>query len=187
MFHRYSSLPVLVAVLVAAAGFSCSGPQITGNPILVDPESVSRESGSTEEIYQVSQATVANFLGCKGLNQDERYTIALAGIVNRTGIKEYDQRVFYNRLLAELINKAGDRFAFLDRDSVKAERSAQAQGTVEATGGSQRALKGADLTLTIELRHLRGAGTKTLQYSVKVTALDGTIPCIFTDEIKKRS
>ncbi|MEM7235687.1 MAG: hypothetical protein AAF517_26180, partial [Planctomycetota bacterium] len=161
----------------------------TGNARLVNPENVSDEAGSTEEIYSVSQGIVDAFLSCAAVS-DGKKRIVLDRIVNSSGIRNYDEKVFYNRVLTQLVIKGGDRFAFLDRAAVAGERSLQAQGTVTPSGGGSGGalakLVGADLTLTIEILSLPGTRTRTIQYNARLTQLDGTIACPYVQEFKKR-
>lgn len=182
LLRRHSALLYLIPVAAA----SCIRPAITGNPVLVDPTNVSAEIGSTEEIYDVSHRAVSEFLGCSRLSSEKNYKVVLDDIVNQTGYRNYDERIFYNRLRSELTKAAGQRFTFLDRRAVEAERSAQSEGEVAPTG-YKGPLAGADLVLTVQLLTLRSRTTRTIQYNMTLTGLDGQILCTSTREFKKRT
>jgi len=174
----------LLGVLLPSLS-ACRNPAMTGDPVRVDPSDVSRDSGGTDEILEVSQRTVEALLACRGLDADQRYRIMLGRIVNATGLRAYDENVFYNQLLSTLIGVAGDRFVFLDRESVLEERANQAEGLVESRGAGE--LAGADLVLVLELRNQRGADTRAIQYTAKVVSLEGDIRCAPSFIIKKRT
>jgi hypothetical protein len=178
-----NSLPFVAIALLAA---SCAQPRVTGNPVLVDPETVSAEGGSTEEIYSVTQKAISELLNAPRLQNLPPQKIVLGRIVNQTGIRGYDDKLLYNRFLAGLSQAGGERFVFLRREDVAAERAAQLGGEVGSTGVTG-APAGADLVLTIELRSLRGAATRTIQYFFQLTALDGAVVWTAVEEFKKRA
>ena len=154
-----------LAAITVFAFVGCSQRSYTGNPTLVNPDDVSAESGSTEEIYEVSEETVNALLGCGGIDASEKRSVAIDSIVNQTGLRDYDENVLANRLLSDLVSKAGSRFTFFERDA--ADR--------------------ADVLVRIELRNLRGAETRTIQYSVKFVSREGQLLCSSVREIKKRT
>lgn len=176
----------LLLVFPSMAAISCQGPSYTGSPIRVDPEDISREPGSIEELREVSRKAVEDFLNCSRIDLNKNYRVVLHQIENSTRIRGYDERVLYNRLLAELVNSGGDRFTFLNRDAVVGERELQNRGEVEATPGAAKPLSGADLLLSVDILRLSGRSTVTIQYSFRLTELDGAILCISTQEMKKQ-
>lgn len=177
---------VWLIVLVPWVGAGCESRSVTGSPVLVDPESVSPDSGATDEIYQVADNVVTTLLECSWLDPDRSYRVVLERIINATGIPEYDARIFYNRLLARLTERTGRRFVFLERDAAFGERRRREAGAVTGGEGLSERPAGADLILRIELLGLRGTRTQTVQYNVKLITLDGEIACAHEDSFVKR-
>ena len=167
-----------------ALGLGCSSPKVTKNPNLLDPTKTSRESGSTDDIYEAVQYVIDSLNVNPRVPKQANNRVILSSIVNNTGIKDYDENIIYNKFLSRLINTS-DKLVFLDRDSVADERSLQQSGEVETQGVGQ--LKGAAMALRIELRHLSGANSKTIQYTFRLTNLEGIIVWQDSKEIKKRA
>ena len=168
-----SSLAVLAVSFASIVGLAsgCESRSVTGDPVLVDPEAVSRDPGATDEIIQVADAVITNLLDCARLDPDHTYRVVLDEIVNSTGIREYDARLFYNRLLARLLSRAPARFIFLDEQSVYSD------GRLAAD---------VDLRLRIELPGLPGTRTHTIQYNVRLITIEGEIACAFESSFVKR-
>ena len=177
------------ALLLAAGsclvfGIGCSSPNVTKNPVRIDPNTTSRESGSTDDIYEAVQFVIDSLNVSPRIAQQVNNRVILSRIVNRTGIADYDENIIYNKFLSRLVNTS-DKLEFLERDSVASERSLQQSGEVETQGIGK--MKGAAMALTIELRHLRGANSKTIQYTFRLTNLDGVVVWLDAKEIKKRA
>lgn len=175
---------LLTVGLHSAFVVSCGGPTVTRNPIRMDPSATSRESGSTEDIYEAVQFVIDSLNASPRIAKQANNKVILSRIVNRTGIPDYDEKIIYNKFLSRLINTS-DKLEFLERDSIANERSLQQSGEVETQGVGK--LKGAAMALTIELRNLRGANSKTIQYDFQLTNLDGVIVWKDSTEIKKRA
>ncbi len=177
------------ALLLAAGsclvfGIGCSIPNVTKNPLRIDPNTTSRESGSTDDIYEAVQFVIDSLNVSPRIAQQVNNRVILSRIVNRTGIADYDENIIYNKFLSRLVNTS-DKLEFLERDSVASERSLQQSGEVETQGIGK--MKGAAMALTIELRHLRGANSKTIQYTFRLTNLEGVVVWLDAKEIKKRA
>ncbi len=176
-------------LLLAASGClvlggGCSSPSATSKPIRIDPTKTSRESGSTDDIYEAVQFVIDSLNKNPRIPQQQNNRVILSRIVNRTGIPDYDENIIYNKFLSRLINTS-DKLVFLERDTVADERSLQQSGEVESEGVGK--LKGAAMALVIELRSLSGANSKTIQYTFRLTNLDGVIVWSDSTEIKKRA
>lgn len=181
MSIRMILLVTASSCLFAAA---CKSPTVTRDPVLLDPTATSRESGSTEDIYEAVQFVIDSLSQNPRVAQQKTNRVILAEIVNNTGIPDYDEKIIYNRFLSELINKS-DKLEFLERDTVAEERRLQQGGEVETQGVGQ--LKGAAMALRIELRSLEGVASKTIQYTFRLTNLDGVIVWSASHDIKKRA
>jgi hypothetical protein len=174
MAHSVSSLLALAAGLGLPG---CAEPALTGNPVLVDPQRTSRESGATDDIYDATEKAITSMTQNKKVQTQKGRRIVLNRIVNQTGIPGYDENVIYNKFLGRLVNSAGDDYIFLNRDSVARERELQQSGSVQTSGVP--ALSGAEMVLDIELRQLPGTRTQTIQYTFRLTDLSGQL--IWTD------
>jgi len=170
----------LVSTALTLAG--CAQATVTSDPTYRDPRNTQRASGGTDDIYEATgkaiNSLVVNDRLRRHLEQTKGNRVQLNRIVNQTGIPGYDERLIYNRFLAGLTNNAGERLIFLSRDSVAAEREAQLSGQVK-TAGVDAQPAGADLILDIELRQLSGVNNKLIQYTFKLTKLNGEV--VWTD------
>ena len=81
---------------------------------------------------------------------------------------------------------AGADFQFIDRKAVARERERQLRGEVK-TSGVDAAPAGADMVLDIELIALRGGATNTVQYTFKLTELNGIVVWTNSETIVKRN
>jgi hypothetical protein len=173
-------LPIVLFSWVAG----CASPSVNSNPALLDPNRTSGDSGGTDDIYEATQQAIRSLLNSNRLTEQKGNRVVLDLIVNRTGIADYDGNVIYNKFLSDLMQSAGDKLVFLNRDAVAAERQRQQTGEVQTSG--LPATAGADMTLTIELRQLPGAASQTIQYTFRLTSLDGALVWTNSLEIKKR-
>jgi hypothetical protein len=171
-----AAIVLLPAAILAAAG--CSEPTVTRNPYLIDPESTRRDAGGTDDIYDACQQAISSLMQSGRLGGQSGKRIVLDRIVNNTGFQDYDERIVYNKFVANLTNAAGDRLVFLNREAVIRERELQKTGQV-STKGVEAPPSGADLVLEIEIRRLSGVRTNALQYTFRLTNLNGEI--IWTD------
>ena len=177
---------VVGPVLTLLGGLpGCSEPTVTSHPALINPNATSWDSGGTDDIYEATQQAITSLMSSGRLKADKGNRVVLGNIVNRTGIPNYDEAVIYNKFLSDFTTNAGDRLIFLNRDAVQAERQRQLAGQVK-TSGVDPAPAGADLVLDIELRQLPGAATQTIQYTFRLTQLDGAMLWTKSFEIKKQ-
>jgi len=181
---RGASIAFLTTCVLVAAG--CSEPTVTKSPYLVDTESTGRDIGGTDDIYNACQQAISSLMQSGRLGAEKGKRVVLDRITNDTGLRDYDERIVYNKFIANLTNAAGDRLIFLNREAVARERELQQAGQVRTTG-VEGAPSGADLVLEIEIRRLSGAKTDTLQYTFRLTNLNGEI--IWTDSpaVKKKT
>jgi PBP1b-binding outer membrane lipoprotein LpoB len=177
--------PAAIALLVTLAAAGCSEP-VTRSPYLVDPESTGRDIGGTDDISNACQQAISSLMQSGRLGAQPGKRIVLDRIVNDTGLRDYDERIVYNKFIASLTNSAGDRLTFLNREAVARERELQQAGHV-TTAGIERPPAGADLVLEIEIRRLSGAQTDTLQYTFRLTNLNGEIVWTDSPTVKKRT
>ena len=175
-----------LGALAMVAGLGCSEAEVSSSPALVDPSKTSRQSGSTDDIYDATQQGINSMMTSTRVMQYKGKRVVLDKIVNKTGIAGYDENIIYNKFLSNLLNAAGDQFIFLNRESVSKERNLQLSGQVK-TSGVEGAPAGADLVLDIELRQLPAASTQTIQYTFSLTNLAGEIIWTKPIEIKKKA
>ncbi len=179
--NRLSMIAASLAVTCLAIG--CASPRTTGHPILIDPSETSPESGGTDDIYESVQRALASLARSPKVSQQKNNRVVLSQIVNRTGEPNYDENIIYNKFLSALTNTS-EKLIFLDRASVAEERALQQSGEVTTEGVDL--LAGAAMALKIELRNLQGYASKTIQYTFRLTNLDGIIVWTDSFEIKKR-
>ena len=181
-FYRPASLILPIVAFVAAG---CSQPARTGSPFVVDPARSAPDSGGTDDIYVAVEQAIGALSLSKRVAAHEGRRIVLNRIVNRTGMPGYDERIIYNKFLSNLVERGGDRYVFLNRDAVAAERAKQQAGAVANTGIDSVPV-GADMVLELELRQLPGVDTQTIQYNFSLTKLNGEFLWTKAVEIKKR-
>ena len=177
-----SLLFAVVATTLVGSWVSCAAPQ-TSHPILVDPRETQRDSGGTDDIFEAVGRAITDLSKTPKVSQQSNNRVVLDHIVNNTGIPDYDENIIYNQFLSELI-AATDTLQFLNRDAVLAERELQQAGAVTTEGVDK--LSGAAMALTIELRHLSGVQTDTIQYTFNLTNLNGEIVFFRSYPIRKR-
>jgi hypothetical protein len=186
MSRRTVVLWVTAVTILGSVVAGCSGgPTVTSSPDLVDPSRTSRESGSTDDIYDAVTRAITSMMASERVLNQPGNRVVLNNIENNTGISGYDERVIYNRFLSNLINSGGDKLVFLSRESVEGERQKQLSGEVK-TSGVEAVPAGADMALDIELLQIPGATTQTIQYTFRLTNLDGIIVWQDSFEIKKK-
>ena len=175
---------------LAAAGLAavlgCSdSPSVTSDSVLVDPGRTARQAGGTDDIYDAVQQATTSLMASSRVQKQPGRRVVLNKIVNLTGVPGYDENIIYNKFLSNLINNSGDKLVFLSRESVAAERNLQITGQVK-TAGVEAAPAGADMVLDVELRQLPTPGTKAIQYTFRLTKLDGEVVWQDSFEIKKK-
>ena len=187
MHIEASRIATLMASVCLGLAVGCSdGPStVTSSPHLVNPENVSRESGSTDDIYDAVQQAMSSLMRSDRVRKQPGNRVVLNKIVNLTGIPGYDENIIYNKFLSYLIQNGGDKLVFLNRESVAKERSLQAAGQVKTAGLDTPT--GADMVLDVELRQLPGAKTQTIQYTFRLTNLASEIVWTNSFEIKKKT
>src|SRR5262249_27392695 len=136
--------------------------------------------------YDATQSAINSLMLSPRIKEQKGRRIVLNEIINKTGIPGYDENIIYNKFLSNLLNSAGDKFIFLDRESVAKERNLQLTGQVK-TSGVDAAPAGADMVLKIELRQLPSAHTQTIQYTFRLTNLAGELVWTDSFEIKKKA
>ena len=183
MIMRNTFALAMCATLVVLLA-SCSHPSPTGSAILVDPAKTSRGAGGTDDIYEAVQRALMGLSHSSKVSKQTNNRVVLDEIANSPGIPNYDEKIIYNKFLSELTNSS-DSLVFLDRKSVQAERYLQQSGEVTTEGVNK--LAGAAMALKIELRQLRGKHDRTIQYTFRLTSLDGVIVWTDSYEIKKRT
>ncbi len=185
MISRLTSL-LPGALLALAAG--CAETQPTGTPIIVDPTKTRSEVGGTDDVLQVCQKMVDSMRRDQQVAAKPSKLILLDqdGIAVDPKLHGYDARMIYNELKAKLNRAAGGEFKFIDRKAVEAERARQLTGQVK-TSGVEAATAGADMILSIELLAMQGGSSTTVQYTFKLTGLDGIELWTDNDLIVKRS
>lgn len=179
------TVPGLAALLSMVVGCSDT-PTVTSSPVLVDPTKTSKESGSTDDIYDAVQQAITSLMASGRVRSQAGNRVVLNQIVNKTGIPGYDENIIYNRFLGNLIEAGGDKLVFLNRESIAKERTLQQTGQVKTTG-VEGAPTGADMVLDVDLRQLPGAKTQTIQYTFKLTNLAGEVVWMKPVEIKKKA
>ena len=179
--NRLAFFPVALTLSILAG---CGEAQITSNPVLLNTEKTSRNSGGTDDIYQATSEATASLLQSPRLSAQTGRRVVLNQILNKTGIPGYDENIIYNKLLDGLVNST-DKLSFLNRESIARERSLQATGQVKTTGADST-LAGADLILDVELRQLPGAESQTIQYTFRLTNISSELVWTKSIEIKKR-
>lgn len=177
-----SLLIVIFATALVGSWVGCAAPQ-TSHPILVDPRETQRDSGGTDDIFEAVDRAISDLSRTPKVSEQRNNRVVLDRIVNNTGIPDYDENIIYNQFLSELI-AATDTLQFLNREAVAAERELQQAGAVTTEGLGK--LSGAAMALTIELRHLPGVDTNTIQYTFNLTNLDGEIVFFRAYPIRKR-
>jgi PBP1b-binding outer membrane lipoprotein LpoB len=183
MLNAKSLLASIGAIGLLAAG--CSSPAVSSNPKLVDPTATRGASGQTDDIYEATQFVIQSLNANPRVRQQKGNRVILNNIVNSTGIPGYDEKVIYNKFLSSLINTSGDKFIFLNRESVARERALQQAGQVKTSGIDTPT--GADMALDIELLQIPSAHTKTIQYTFRLTNLLGEIVWQDSKEIVKKT
>lgn len=176
----------MLSTALFAATLGCSEAQYTSDPVLIDTSKTSQQSGSTDDIYDATQKAINSLMLSARVRDQKGRRIVLNQIVNKTGIPNYDENIIYNKFLSNLLNSAGDKFIFLNRESVSKERNLQLSGQVK-TSGVEGAPAGADMVLDIELRQLPSARTQTIQYTFRLTNLSSELVWTDSFEIKKKT
>jgi hypothetical protein len=181
------SLPGLGAgsalIFLLLAG--CAQPSVTRDTALVDPEMTGKDLGGTDDIYEASQLAISSFATCERLRNHPGRRVILGKIINQTTLSNYDEHIVYNNFLDKLINAGSDKYTFLSREEVVGERDLQTSGQVSG-GENVKQFAGADIVLNIEIRQLSGAKTDTLQYTFRLTTVNGEILCQKAHEVKKK-
>ena len=181
---RPAVMGMAIAALAVALGCSES-PTVTSDSVLVDPGKTARQAGGTDDIYDAVQQATTSLMASSRVQKQPGRRVVLNKIVNLTGIPGYDENIIYNKFLSNLINSSGDKLVFLSRESVAAERNLQLSGQVKTTG-VEAAPAGADMVLDVELRQNQTVNTKTIQYTFRLTKLDGVMVWQDSFDIKKK-
>ena len=172
MFRRALHLGLIV---LSPLSISCVNPQPTGSPILMDPTTTQRASGASDDVLEVSQLMLSSMR--RDDDVEKRPVPRLIFLEEEEirvdpKLRDYNARILYNQFTANLNRVAGGDFKFINRKAVSRERERQLTGQVK-TSGVEAAPAGADMVLTIELIALEGAASNTVQYTFRLTDLDG--------------
>ncbi len=186
--------------LVVSPWFGCRTQN--SSSILLDPDGMGTDQGtliSVADIRAISQAMIDSLSRNRRVselrNESTPLNILVGEFKHRTSIAVFDKELFVNRVLAGLASAdTAGAYAFLERESVLAERELRASRTV--SGEPIERLRGAEYVLSGEVRELlyrnaaSGGGElerRTVQYTLGLTRVsDGTLIWTNAHEIVKQ-